>query len=129
MLLGIGTDILLIDRIRSCIDSPSFLRRTFTEAEMRRAESRPDSGIYYAKVFAAKEAVFKCFGITADSLESWRHIEITDSDEQQPEVGLHGSVASTAGSLGVERVLLSLSYDTDYVVAFAALVGEVQHDD
>ena len=129
MLLGIGTDILLIDRIRRCLDSPSFVRRTFTEAETCLAQSRPDPGTYYAKVFAGKEAVFKCFGITADSLGSWRDIQIIDSEERQPEVSLHGSLEATAASLGVQRVLLSLSYDTDYAVAFAALVGEDQHGD
>jgi holo-[acyl-carrier protein] synthase len=129
VLLGIGTDILLIDRVRRSLDSPSFVRKTFTEMETRLAESRPDPGNYYAKVFAAKEAVFKCFGVTADSLGSWRDIEIIDSDERQPEVSLHGPLASTAASLGVERVLLSLSYDTEYAVAFAALIGEDQHGD
>lgn len=127
MFLGVGTDILLIDRIRRCIDSPSFVRRTFTKAEARAASSRPDPGIYYAKVFAGKEAVFKCFGIHADTLESWRDIEIVDSDERQPTVNLSGSFAALAESRGVERVLLSLSYDTDYAIAVAALVEEVQH--
>ena len=96
MFVGIGTDILLIDRVRRCIDSPSFMRRTFTEAETLLGESRPDPGSYYAKVFAAKEAVFKCFGISADSLGSWRDIEIVDSDEEQPVVNLSGSLAALA---------------------------------
>lgn len=126
MFVGVGTDILLIDRIRRCLDSPSFMRRTFTEAETRLGESRPDRGSYYAKVFAGKEAVFKCFGILADSLGSWRDIEIVDSDDRQPVVNLGGSLATMASSRGVSRVLLSLSYDTDYAIAVAALVGEVQ---
>lgn len=127
MFAGVGTDILLIDRIRRCLDSPSFMRRTFTEAETRLGESRPDPGSYYAKVFAGKEAVFKCFGILADSLGSWRDIEIVDSEERQPMVNLSGPLATMASSRGVSRVLLSLSYDTDYAIAVAALVGEVQH--
>ena len=80
--------------------------------------SRPDPGSYYAKVFAGKEAVFKCFGIVADSLGSWRDIEIVDTGERQPAVNLSGSLAQMASSRGVERVLLSLSYDTDYALAF-----------
>jgi holo-[acyl-carrier protein] synthase len=126
---GVGTDILLIDRVRRCVDSPSFVRRTFTEAETRLGESRPDPASYYAKVFAGKEAVFKCFGVSADALGSWRDVEIVDSDERQPVVNLSGSLAAMARSRGVSRVLLSLSYDTDYAIAFAALIGEVQNDD
>jgi holo-[acyl-carrier protein] synthase len=123
---GVGADILLIDRIRRCLDSPAFMRRTFTEAEVRLSESRPDPGIYYAKVFAGKEAVFKCFGISADSFGSWRDIEVVDSDEAQPVVNLSGPMKTMAGARGVRQVLLSLSYDTDYAMAIAALVGEVQ---
>ena len=127
MFLGVGTDILLIERIRRCLDAPSFVRRTFTEAEAHLGASRPDPAVYYAKVFAGKEAVFKCFGVLADSLGSWKDIEIVDSDERPPVVNLRGSLAEIARSCGVERVLLSLAYDTDYAIAVAALVGEVQH--
>ncbi|HEY5528332.1 MAG TPA: holo-ACP synthase [Thermoleophilia bacterium] len=127
-LLGVGADILLIERIRHCLDSPSFMRRTFTEAETQTGESRPDPGSYYAKVFAGKEAVFKCFGIMADSLGSWRDIEIIDSDDRQPVVNLSGSLAIMANSRGIKQVLLSLSYDTDYAMAVAALNGGVSND-
>lgn len=129
VVFGVGVDILLVDRIRRCLDSPSFMTRTFTEVETLLGASRPDPGSYYAKVFAGKEAVFKCFGIVADSLGSWRDIEIVDTGERQPAVNLSGSLAQMASSRGVERVLLSLSYDTDYAVALAALIGEVQHGD
>ncbi len=131
MFEGIGTDILRVERMRGCLDSPSptFMRRTFTESERREGESRPDRGVYYAKLFAAKEAVFKCFGISAESLGSWKNIEILDSDERQPQVKLDGSMAAIAGERGVRRILLSVSHDTDYVIAVAALVGEDEHGD
>jgi holo-[acyl-carrier protein] synthase len=125
MLFGIGTDIIRIDRVRSCLDSPSFMAVTFTEAETQAGASRADPGSYYAKVFAGKEAVFKCFGISADALGSWREIEIVDSDEAQPAVNLSGALAELADGRGVRKVLLSLSYETEYAVAIAALVGEV----
>ena len=129
MFTGIGTDILSVDRMRRCLDSPSptFMRRTFTESERREGESRPDPGVYYAKLFAAKEAVFKCFGISADSLGSWKNIEIVDSDERQPQVSLDGSMAAIAAERGVGRILLSLSHDSEYVIAVAALVGGEEH--
>jgi holo-[acyl-carrier protein] synthase len=122
-LLGIGTDILSVERMRSCIDSPAFISRTFTEAEIGLCVSRADPDSYYAKVFAGKEAVFKCFGVRADSLESWKDVEIVDGSEMQPVVTLHGELATIAESRGVREVLISLSYDTGYAAAFAALVG------
>jgi holo-[acyl-carrier protein] synthase len=123
VLSGVGADILLIDRIRRCLDSPSFMRRTFSDAEMRCGDGQPDAGAYYAKVFAGKEAVFKCLGISGDDLDSWLDIEVVDTGEVQPDVQLRRSLAVLAASRGMERVLLSLSYDTDYALAVAVLVG------
>ena len=121
--LGIGTDILSIERMRGCIDSPSFLLRTFTDEEIALAAPRGDPGSYYAKVFAGKEAVFKCFGLGADSLGSLQEIEIVDGCDSQPVVRLHGLLAALAENRGVREVLISVSYDTGYAIAFAALVG------
>ncbi len=126
-MLGVGTDILSVERMRGCIDSPSFIERTFTDTEIDLGASRADLGSYYAKVFAGKEAVFKCFALHADALRSWKDVEIVDGGHRQPVVKLHGELAAVAQNRGVREVLLSLSYDTDYATAFAALVGEVQH--
>jgi holo-[acyl-carrier protein] synthase len=128
MLTGVGTDILLIDRMRGQITSAAFMNRVFTPDEMNVGRWRADPATYYAKVFAAKEAIFKCFGITADDLGSWLFIEIKDSEEAQPEVLLSGRMAEHAQAQNVEKVMLSLSSDTDYAVAFAATVQGVPHD-
>lgn len=125
MLAGVGTDILSIERMRLQIASPAFMRGVFTPDEISAGGSRSDQAGYYAKVFAAKEAVFKCFGISADELGSWLNIEVKDSDEAQPEVRLAGNMAELARARKVEKVLLSLSSETEYAVAFAALVQEV----
>jgi len=123
-LLGVGTDILSIERIRACLDSSSFVTKTFTEAEIALAASRADPACYYAKVFAGKEAVFKCFGLPADTLRSLTDIEVVDGEHQQPVVRLHGTLAAVAESREVREVLLSLSYDSEYAIAFAALAGK-----
>ena len=93
---GLGTDILSVGRMRSCIDSPAFIRRTFTDMEIDLGASRADLGGYYATVFAGKEAVFKCFGVQADSLRSWRDVEIVDPGDVPPVVRLHGALAGVA---------------------------------
>ena len=128
MLLGVGADILRVERIRSCLDSEPFMKATFTEVEVDLARSRPDPGSYYAKLFAGKEAVFKCFGMPSDSLKSWLDIEIVDGEDGQPEVNVRGPLATVADSRGVWRVALSLSYDTDYAMAVAALTWGVDND-
>lgn len=122
-ILGIGADILLLERMRESITSPSFMRRTFTEMEMSSAEPRADVATYYAEVFAAKEAVFKCLGVQADALRSWTDIEIVDSGEARPQVDLRGGLSALARERGAGQVFLSLSHDTEYATAVAVMVG------
>jgi phosphopantetheine--protein transferase-like protein len=125
MVTGVGADILLIERIRDQITSDAFMRRVFTPEEMNVGRWRPDPATYYAKVFAAKEAVFKCFGIAADQMGHWRNIEIKDSEEAQPEVVLSGLMAELARAKKVKKVMLSVSSDMEYALAFAAVEREV----
>jgi holo-[acyl-carrier protein] synthase len=120
----VGADVIRIDRLRGSLE-PAFLTKTFTQRELDAGSSRDDSAAYLAKVFCGKEAVFKCLGMSADALRSWKEIEVVDGELGRPLVRLHGESAALAGSLGCGPVELSLSYDTDYAVAVAAVLGGV----
>jgi phosphopantetheine--protein transferase-like protein len=122
--VGVGADILSIDRIRLCLESPSFVSRTFTQAEQNGATRHSEPAAYFARVFAAKEAIFKCFGVRAEQLHNWLDIEVLAREAAGPKVRLHGYMATMAGSRGTEEILVSWSSDTDYAVAFAAIVRE-----
>jgi holo-[acyl-carrier protein] synthase len=120
----VGADLLHMDRMRGPLE-PAFLTRTFTRRELDAGSSRDDSASYLAKVFCGKEAVFKCLGLPADKLRSWTEIEIVDGQDGKPVVSLHGEPAALAETLGYGPVDLSLSYDTDYALAVAAVLGGV----
>jgi holo-[acyl-carrier protein] synthase len=120
----VGADVLRIDRLRGPLES-AFLTRTFTQRELDAGSSRTDQAAYLAKVFCGKEAVFKCLGVSAGRLRSWTDIEVIDGDAGRPAVCLHGEPAALAESLGCGPVDLSLSYDTDYAMAVAAVLGGV----
>ena len=63
MIIGIGTDIIEIERVRRAVASEHFTRRVFTETEIKYCESRgKSSAASYAARFAAKEAFFKALG-------------------------------------------------------------------
>ena len=119
MILGVGTDILNMQRIHDILEdqSDSFVRRVFTAREREQAAGSPDPVSYFATRFSGKEAVFKCFGIHGDVRLS--DIEILDGETGQPYVTLSGQLGGVASDKGIRDVLISLSYDTDYVVAFA----------
>lgn len=124
MALGAGIDIIAISRMQSVLansGAQAFLRKVYTPAERERVEQRPDSVVYLAKLFAAKKAIFKSFGIAGTADVRFSDIEIQDGEAGEPLAVLSGRFAELARQRGVGRVLVSLSYDGDYAVALAVL--------
>jgi phosphopantetheine--protein transferase-like protein len=120
MILGIGTDILDIERIRTALESgmDSFFQATYTDAERRQAGRRPDPAAYFATRFAGKEAVFKCLGIDSDRVRL-NEIEILATATGQPQVTVTGHVKEIVMQKGIGNIQVSLSFETTYAVAFA----------
>lgn len=125
MVLGIGVDIVSITRVKNAVENSGkvFLDKVFTPWEQRRAESHPDAIAYFAMTFAAKEAIFKCFGIDWETGVKLTEIEIRDGEFGEPTPVLTGAFAKLAQERGATKVLLSLSYETEYAVGTATLVG------
>lgn len=126
MLLGIGIDIISITRVKNAIETSGkvFLNKIFTPWEQQHAESHPNQITYFARTFAAKEAIFKCFGSGWEAGEQFTEIEIQEGEFGEPIPILRGNFARLAQERGVTRVLLSLSHETEYVVANAALIRD-----
>jgi holo-[acyl-carrier protein] synthase len=126
MVLGIGIDILNIQRMRDVLesdsDSGSFMNKVFTVKEQEQVSDHPDPVAYFATRFAGKEAVFKCFGIDGSGIKL-NEIEIRGAETEQPQVTLLGKLREIAEKKGVNNIQISLSYDTDYAVAFAIAQG------
>ena len=68
--------------------------------------------------WAAKEAVSKVLGLGVRGI-GWRDIEIERLPTGQPSVRLHGRAAARATQLGMGRVAVSISHESDYAVAIA----------
>lgn len=127
MVIGVGTDILLIDRLKRnpedlAVNAP-FLLKTYTPAERQAALARPDPVLYLSTRFAGKEAVFKALG-SDDSQIRLDQIEILNRADGQPQVTLYGRMKELAEGKGVSNIHISLSYDTDYAIAFAVASNE-----
>lgn len=120
MLIGIGTDILRFDRLKEELlsEEDPFVKRIFTEKERDEAKGRRDRQQYFAGRFAAKEAVFKALRMKSDEVDL-SQIEITDNENGAPEAVLYGSLKAIAAA-GDIHVHLSISYETEEVIAFAA---------
>jgi phosphopantetheine--protein transferase-like protein len=123
MTLGIGVDIVCISTARDALeeDDSAFVRRVFTDRERERAKNHPDRVAYLAMTFAAKEAIFKTFGIGWESGVRLNEIEVRDGEWGEPIPYLTGKFDEIARERGLSRVLLSLSCDGDYAIAMATL--------
>ncbi len=125
MLLGVGTDILQIERIAEVVSRQGerFVERILTPAERR---EYAESGLplrLLAKRFAAKEAVAKALGTGIGRGVSWQDIEISHDGAGKPLASLSGGALEVARRLGGSRVALSISDEQDYAVAFAVLTS------
>lgn len=119
MILGIGTDIIEIERIRQAVSREHFRRRVFTEAEQNYCESRgAQSAASYAARFAAKEAFFKALG--TGIVTSLTEVEILHV-VGQPQIFLHGSAKILAVENHVGKIFVSLSHSREYATAVAVL--------
>jgi holo-[acyl-carrier protein] synthase len=119
MILGIGTDILDIQWIRNTYLNPDdpFFANSYSEAEQKEASGQRNPVTYFGTRFAGKEAVIKSIGI--DESIRLREIEILGSETGRPSVALTGMVKAIAEGKGIKNVIISLSCNRDYAVAFA----------
>src|SRR4051794_15829404 len=113
----LGVDIVKVERIAAAIDrfGARFANRVLTEREQRYVRMRPET---FAGRWAAKEAVSKVLGLGVRGI-GWRDIEVERLPTGQPSVRLHGRAAARAEQLGMERIALSISHESDYAVAIA----------
>ena len=113
----LGIDIIKVDRIRASLErfGERFTRRVLTDPERRYVRDRPET---MAGRWAAKEAVSKVLGLGVRGI-GWRDIEIERLPTGQPAVRLHGRAEARAGQLGMDRIAVSITHESDYAVAIA----------
>ena len=113
----LGIDIIKVARIRGMIErfGARFGERVLTPAERRYVRDRPET---LAGRWAAKEAVSKVLGLGVRGI-GWQEIEIERLPTGQPAVRLHGRAARRAEQLGMERIAVSISHESEYAVAIA----------
>ena len=113
----LGIDIVKVERIRAAIDrfGERFSNRVLTPTERRYVRGRPET---FAGRWAAKEAVSKVLGLGVRGI-GWKDIEVERLPTGQPAIRLHGRAAQRAEQLGMGRIALSITHESDYAVAVA----------
>ncbi|MEP0202102.1 MAG: holo-ACP synthase [Halioglobus sp.] len=124
-MISVGTDILEIARIEQTLArlGERFVKRILTDAEQLEYHASSNGARLLAKRFASKEAIAKALGTGIGRGVSWQDIHISHDEAGAPLVTLTGGADSVARSRGGQNMLLSLSDEQHYVVAFAALTA------
>jgi holo-[acyl-carrier protein] synthase len=119
MIVGTGIDIAEVSRIRDSIGrfGERFVRRVFTEGEIRYCDAKANRTERYAARFAAKEAAMKALGTGWNHGIRWRDIEVVRQPGSRPTIVFHGKAAEVAARLGAKNVALSLSHTADTAIA------------
>ena len=118
MIVGIGTDIIEIDRVLKASENSRFLSKYFTEEEIILFQKKKKS---VAGNFAVKESVAKMLG-TGFSGFSLKDIEVLRDEKGKPYVNLYNNARNIAREQEIDVIHVSMS-DTDSC-AIAYVVGE-----
>ncbi len=132
MIIGIGVDIIEIERVRQAIqNNKNFLRKLFTEKEIDYFISRKMNSEVIAGNFAAKEAVSKALGTGIRGF-SFKDIEILRNELGKPHVILHSGAKlignKLVGNNNLLKIHLSISHNNSNAIAYSVLEGEYYGD-
>lgn len=124
ILLGLGCDVIEIERIRGVCDRQGdrFLQRVFTEEEQTYSLGHKYPHRHLAARFAAKEAVSKAFTTGIGAELGWKSVSIHHGARREPLVRLDEKGRALLAAVGGTDVLVSLSHTDTVAMAVAALV-------
>ena len=125
MVIGLGTDLIEIERIAHSVErfGEAFLQRIFTPGEIAYCQrKKKNAAESLAARFAAKEAGAKALGTGIRRGVSWLEFEVRRLPGQRPELHLSGRAEEVARALGIRRLSLSLAHSRG--LAIAVVVAE-----
>lgn len=106
--IGIGADLVEVERIKSFAQKPNSLARIFTPEEIAYCLSRKNKYEHLAVRFAAKEAVFKA--LPFDGI-AFKNIRVINLESGRPQVEVKDPRAEGLA------IFLSLSHTRRYALA------------
>ncbi len=121
MVIGIGIDIIEIERIKKSIDEfgDAFLKKIYTQTEICYSLTRPNKFQHLAARFAAKEAIYKALSNDTDTVYSWQDVEIYNEVNGLPKVKFYGQLKDYLND--GKQLKISMSHSENYVTCVAIL--------
>lgn len=117
MIVGVGIDIIEVERIKKAIETygEHFLKRVFTNREIEYCEQfKENKYVHYAVRFSAKEAFSKAIGTGLTQGFKLNQVGIMNEDNGKPQIELNGQMAEKWGSF---KIFVSLSHINSFASA------------
>jgi holo-[acyl-carrier protein] synthase len=123
MIVGIGIDLVEIERLKQLLDEHGERARArlFSPAELALAGKSANALETLAARFAAKEAAMKALGTGWSGGVGFRDIEVGRDGAGAPSLALGGAAGARAQELGVTRVHVSLTHTRAHAQAIVVL--------
>lgn len=127
MITGIGTDLCDIRRIKDNLEKygARFKEKIFTPIEIDYCDSKAGAAGYYAKRFAAKEALAKALSNENSGHLSWTDVGVVNDPSGRPRFELTGGAAKRLSDYTPKGytafVHLTLTDDDPYAMAFVVI--------
>ncbi len=121
MILGIGLDVVNVDRLRKWAKISGIFKRFFHESEIKAVEKKGSMKILsLAARFAAKEAFGKALGtgLTGFSLNE---IAVMNDENGKPWMKLYGRAKQLFVKYGGNKIFVSLTHEHDYALAMVVI--------
>ncbi len=121
MIIGIGIDLIEVEKIEKSVQSATYLRKVFTEHEIADCISVPNGAERFAGKFAAKEAFMKAIGRGIRQQIWFSQIEILNNESGQPYIQVKGKAGQSLISLDIQNIHVSITHTKRYAAATVIL--------
>ena len=126
MIIGIGVDLVSVEKIAESVKSEAFQRKVFTPDEITTCEKIANAAEHYAGKFAAKEAFMKAIGKGIRQEVWFTQIEVLNRESGAPYLQVNGEAERTLLTLGVQEMYISISHAEGMAVAMIVLSSNGQ---
>ncbi|MFT6310788.1 MAG: holo-[acyl-carrier protein] synthase [Porticoccus sp.] len=123
MIVGVGSDIVKIQRIADSLDrlGERFAKRILSVEELVQYDNHSNKIAFLAKRFAAKEAAGKALGVGIGQGVSWTEIIVINDELGAPRLKFVGEAKIWCERKSVSSSHISLSDEQEFAVAFVVL--------
>ena len=122
MIVGIGNDIIEIERVEKAISKEGFIAKVYTQREIENIVKRGNRAETYAGIFSAKEAISKAIGTGV------REFALTDLEILNDDLGKPYVIVSDKLNKIIQRkkenyqIEIAISHSKKYATAMAIII-------